>query len=51
MNCGNCGSNVNPGDMFCQKCGAGINNSNNSQNTVINDANLLKSFCLKEYEI
>lgn len=50
MNCGNCGSNVNPGDMFCQKCGAGINNSKNSQNTVINDEVLVDAYIGKNIE-
>lgn len=50
MNCGNCGSNVNPGDMFCQNCGAGINNSNNSQNTVINAEILVDAYIGKNIE-
>ena len=50
MNCGNCGSNVNPGDMFCQNCGAGINNSKNSQNTIINDEVLVDAYIGKNIE-
>lgn len=32
MNCKNCGSQINIGDMFCKNCGTNINQNNNSQN-------------------
>lgn len=50
MNCGNCGSNVNPGDMFCQSCGAGINNSVSNQNTVISDDALIDAYIGKNIQ-
>ena len=50
MNCGNCGSNVNPGDMFCQNCGAGINNSSSNQNPVISDEVLVDAYIGKNIE-
>ena len=31
MNCSKCGSQLNPGEMFCPVCGTPVNNANNMQ--------------------